>query len=240
MSLEIVNKNSSGQVLPSIPGSWQEFCEAFHLMPSLNHCMSSFITTNLKSSVAKNRTNFLARRFIASSCMFDSFVMKRKATCESMCSLLGLLCVPDVHNMGNCPICYCEGDDMGEGIVKSLRPLMWIGLRDGWTCNLLGMHCWEEVVSYFLINFIEWKPITMYLLVKTGLKSKFIAGFDACSATKNKLSTFSFAQCKHCSTGKKHLTLLFKCQTGEGGSWCAQSFKLISLGRKTGILLLSG
>ena len=39
----------------------------------------------------------------------------------------------DIFEVAPYPICFYEGDGMGEGIVKEIRPILLSGLRKGWT-----------------------------------------------------------------------------------------------------------
>ena len=48
-------------------------------------------------------------------------------------SLLGMLRAGEIFEVAPYPICFYEGDGMGEGIVKEIRPILLSGLRKGWT-----------------------------------------------------------------------------------------------------------
>ena len=47
-----------------------------------------------------------------------------------------MLRAPEMYKRVLHPIDLYEGDNMGEGIVKTLRLHVWSGLRDGWTISL--------------------------------------------------------------------------------------------------------
>ena len=44
-----------------------------------------------------------------------------------------MLRASDIFELAPYPICFYEGDGMGEGIVKEIRPILLSGLRKGWT-----------------------------------------------------------------------------------------------------------
>ena len=82
---------------------------------------------------ARNRLSSLARLYLCIASKLDHFLLKKKPCYLSTFSLLGILCVGDTTELAPFPICFYEGDGIGEGIVKEMRPILLSGLRKGWT-----------------------------------------------------------------------------------------------------------
>ena len=138
------------------------------LLLSLNHCLSSFLSMDLTGQMAKNRVNALSRRFLGISTKFDTFTMKNNPTWETSHSMLGLLRVEEMYDFGTYPMCYYEGDTMGEGIVKSMRPLMWAGLRNGWSVACQSSYYRQCSMTYVgsILDVGDWKKDSRSTLVK--------------------------------------------------------------------------
>ena len=74
--------------------------------------------------------------------------MLKKPSWITTFSLLGMLRIPKTFEIAPFPICFYEGDDMGEKIVKEVRPILLTGLRKGWTLAVQGTHYRMKTLSY--------------------------------------------------------------------------------------------
>jgi hypothetical protein len=110
------------------------------LFKSVHNYGTSFLGTDLSIKKAKNRTFAQARKYLGVSWRLDRIVRPHKTpTYIGTYSLLGMLRAPELFYIPPPPpphaLCYYEGSKMGEGMVKELRPLIPLGLRDSWPQN---------------------------------------------------------------------------------------------------------
>jgi len=95
---------------------------------TLNHYISAVFCQELSGKEGKNRATALARLYLTYTVLIDSHVLNTKHSWLTSYSLLGMLRLPDMYDLAPYPVCFYEGDRMGEGIVKDIRPLVWSGL----------------------------------------------------------------------------------------------------------------
>ena len=97
----------------------------------LNSFLSALFSMDLTGEKAKNRLSSIARMYLCCSSRLDQFLLKKNPSWLSTFSLLGMLRVTDTFHLAPYPICFYEGDCMGEGIVKEIQPILLFGLRKG-------------------------------------------------------------------------------------------------------------
>ena len=114
----------------------------------LNNYISAVFCKDLTGSEGKNRATALARLYLANTVMIDKHVLNTNHSWLTTYSLLGMLRLPDMYDLTPFPLCFYEGDKMGEGIVKDIRPLVWAGLRDGWSKSTLISYYQNFSLSY--------------------------------------------------------------------------------------------
>ena len=86
--------------------------------------------------------------YLAFSSRLDKFLMKTTPSWITTFSLLGMLRSADTFSLAPYPICFYEGDGMGEGIVKEIRPILLPGLRKGWTVAGQGTYYRTQTLTY--------------------------------------------------------------------------------------------
>ena len=114
----------------------------------LNSFLSAMYATDITGPKARHRLYALAKLYLCFSSRLDSFHMNKTATYQATFSLLGMLRVKDTFDLAPYPICFYEGDGMGEGIVKEIRPILLSGLRKGWTVAGQGTYYRRKTLAY--------------------------------------------------------------------------------------------
>ena len=114
----------------------------------LNSFLSALFSMDLTGEEAKNRLSSIARMYLCCSSRLDQFLLKKNPSWLSTFSLLGMLRVTDTFHLAPYPICFYEGDGMGEGIVKEIRPILLSGLRKGWTSAGQGTYYRMKTLRY--------------------------------------------------------------------------------------------
>ena len=119
-----------------------------YMMLVLNAFLSALFAMDITGEKARNRLSSLARLYLCIASKLDLFLLNKKSSWLSTFSLLGLLRVGDTTELAPFPICFYEGDGMGEGIVKEIRPLLLTGLRKGWTMAGQDTYYRMKTLSY--------------------------------------------------------------------------------------------
>ena len=114
----------------------------------LNSFLSALYATDITGEKARNRLYALAKLYLCYSSRLDSFHMNKTPSYQATFSLLGMLRVKDIFNLAPYPICFYEGDGMGVGIVKEIRPILLSGLRKGWTLAGQGTYYRRKTLTY--------------------------------------------------------------------------------------------
>jgi len=104
-----------------------------YMMLVLNAFISALFAMDITGEKARNRLSSLARLYLCIASKLDHFLLKKKPCWLSTFSLLGMLRVGDTTELAPFPICFYEGDGMGEVILKEIRPILLSVLRKGWT-----------------------------------------------------------------------------------------------------------
>ena len=76
--------------------------------------------------------------------------MDMKQSWDSSYSLVGMLRLVEMYHLAPFPSCFYEGDAMGEGIIKDIRPLVLPGLRNGWSKSLIITYYENKALSYLM------------------------------------------------------------------------------------------
>ena len=118
------------------------------MMSVLNSFLSALFAMDITGQKARNRLSSIARLYLCFSTRLDNFLLKKTPSWLSTFSLLGMLRVVDTFQIAPYPICFYEGDGMGEGIVKEIRPILMSGLRKGWTMAGHGTHYRMKTLAY--------------------------------------------------------------------------------------------
>lgn len=116
-----------------------------------NYC-NSLMSTRERSKIAEHRTIAYALIYL---CVLDE-CYKLVHNCEESTehtttyTLLGILRAPTHFDKFVWVRSLYEGGDMGEGIIKTLRPLSPHGIRDGWAMNLIEHYYRRDVMNHLL------------------------------------------------------------------------------------------
>ena len=131
---ELMNMVKASQDLPELQ-KFEPFSgsDMRQMMVVLNSFLSALFATDITGRPARNRLSSIARLYLCFSSRLDKFLLKKNPSWLTTFSLLGMLRAADIFELAPYPICFYEGDSMGEGIVKEIRPILLSGLRRGWT-----------------------------------------------------------------------------------------------------------
>ena len=120
------------------------------LFKTVHNYGCSLLGSDLSFGKARNRTLSQARKYLGISFRLDMIVRPHKTpTYISTFSLLGMLRAPEIFELAPLALCYYEGGDMGEGMVKKLRELLPLGLRDSWAINLHETYYRNQALDFF-------------------------------------------------------------------------------------------
>ena len=112
---ELMLKVKESKDLPEIqefqPFSGKDMRE---MILTLNSFLSALFATDLEGKKAVHRLNSLARQYLSLSARLDQYLMLKKPSWITTFSLLGMLRIPKTFEIVPYPICFYEGDDMGE------------------------------------------------------------------------------------------------------------------------------
>ena len=142
------------------------------MMLALNSFLSAMFATDLKGNKAIYRLNSLARLYLCFSVRIDQYLMHKKPTWITTFSLLGMLRVSQALEVVPYPICLYEGDDMGEGIVKDVRPMLLTGLRKGWSLAAHGTFYRMKTLSYMQDLLLTKDCLDILAVKKRPVRSK--------------------------------------------------------------------
>lgn len=109
--------------------------EIQEMIAVLNCFLSSVFSCDLKGADALHRCMGFSRYYLSLVSKMDAHLGHKTKSWLSSYSLIGFLRIPDLYRIIPYPICLYEGDGMGEGIVKEIRPLTLTGLREGWASS---------------------------------------------------------------------------------------------------------
>ena len=118
------------------------------MMLVLKSFLSALFSMDITGEQARNRLSSVARLYLCYSSRMDHFLLKKSPSWLTTFSLLGMLRVADTFQLAPYPICFYEGDGMGESIVKEIRPLLMSGLRKGWTMAGQGTYYRMKTLTY--------------------------------------------------------------------------------------------
>ena len=146
---ELIDKVMENKNLPELQ-TFKAFSGADmrEMMLVLNCFVSALFATDITGKQAKNRLSALARMYLTFSSRLDMFLMKTTPSWITTFSLLGMLRSADTFSLAPYPICFYEGDGMGEGIIKEIRPIILTGLRKGWTLSGQGTYYRMQTLTY--------------------------------------------------------------------------------------------
>ena len=114
----------------------------------LNSFLSVLFAMDITGKTAMNRLSSLARFYLCLTSRMDKYLMKKSPSWMTTFSLLGMLQIVDTYQLAPYPVCFYEGDGMGEGIIKDIRPILLTGLRKGWTTAGQGTYYRMKTLSY--------------------------------------------------------------------------------------------
>ena len=89
-------------------------------------------------------------------------------------TLLGILRAPNHFRDFVSIRSLYEGGDMGEGIIKSLRPLCPTGIHDGWSLNLIENYYCRNVFTHLLTSVKAVKTPTNKLSTIDNISTSFV------------------------------------------------------------------
>ena len=115
---------------------------------SLNKFVSIVYDKTLTGPLAKNRAKAHAMLYLCNSVVIDLHNMKTKNSWVSNYSVISMLRVAEIYDIAPYPLCFYEGDKLGEGMVKEIRPLVWTGLREGWSCSTQELYYRDLSLNY--------------------------------------------------------------------------------------------
>ena len=116
---------------------------------SLNQFVSIIYDTTLTGPSAINRALAHAMLYLCNTVTIDGHNMKAKHSWMTNYSVVGMLRLPEIFHIALYPLCFYEGDRLGEGMVKEIRPLVWTGLREGWSWSAQQLYFRDQSLNYF-------------------------------------------------------------------------------------------
>ena len=116
-----------------------------------NYCNTLMMENNM-SIFAQNISTAYAMMYLC--CLEHSYKIVHNCIefkqWSTTYTLLGILRAPTHFNHYISIRPFYEGGDMGEGIIKTLRPLSPTGIRDGWTNNLLQNYYQRDILKQMI------------------------------------------------------------------------------------------
>ena len=180
------------------------------MMAVLNSFLSSLFATNITGYRARNRLSSIARLYLCFASRLDNFFLKKNPSWITTFSLLGMLRAADIFELAPFPICFYEGDGMGEGIVKEIRPILLSGLRKGWT--VAGQATYYRTKTLTYMQDMLFTPVALNIITvkKKPIRQdtkvyRFVA--DVEHAMKNK-HPFAFSIFRHLITQEKVVAIV--------------------------------
>ena len=121
-----------------------------------------------------------------------------------------MLRIADTFQVAPYPICFYEGDGMGEGIIKEIRPILLTGLRKGWTMAGQGTYYRMKTLKYMQDMLLTTSSLTLVTSKKKPVRSKtkiykFAADVEHAIQT---LKPFAFSLFTKIITGERVLAIL--------------------------------
>ena len=117
---------------------------------TLNKFVASVYDKDTTGIPALCRASSLARLYLSYTIQLNHHAMDMKQSWDSSYSLVGMLRLIELYHLAPFPSCFYEGDAMGEGIIKDIRPLVLPGLRNGWSKSLIKTYYENKALSYLM------------------------------------------------------------------------------------------
>ena len=180
------------------------------MMVILNSFLSSLFATDITGHIAKNRLSSIARLYLSFTSRLDKFLLKKNPSWLTTFSLLGMLRAGDIFELAPYPICFYEGDGMGEGIVKEIRPILMSGLRKGWTIAGQAAYYRTKTLSYMQDMLFTQVALNIVTAKKKPIRQdtkvyRYVA--DVEHAMENK-HPFAFSVFRHLITEEKVIAIV--------------------------------
>ena len=170
---ELISKVRDKKDLPEVneflPFSGSDMRQMILVM---NAFLSSLFAMDMSGSQSRNRLYSLARLYLCFSSRLDKYLMQKNPSWTTTFSLLGMLRVADTFELAPYPICFYEGDGMGEGIIKEIRPILLTGLRKGWTVAGQETFYRMKTLLYMQDLLLNKHSLSLVLLQKKPVRSK--------------------------------------------------------------------
>jgi len=100
-------------------------------------------------------------------------------------TLLGILRAPEHFDDFYWIRSLYEGADMGEGIIKTLRPLCPTGIREGWALNMINNYYKKKVMSHLITSCHPEESDTCSVLEDSIDETSFVRYGSKCSIRNN-------------------------------------------------------
>ena len=142
------------------------------MMLVLNSFLSALFAMDITGKTAMNRLSSLARFYLCLTSRMDKYLMKKSPSWITTFSLLGMLQIVDTYQLAPYPVCFYEGDGMGEGIIKDIRPILLTGLRKGWTTAGQGTYYRMKTLSYMQELLLSKSSLALVLSQRKPVRSK--------------------------------------------------------------------
>lgn len=161
---------------------------------SKNYC-GSLMACNARSKIAEHRTVAYALNYLCVLNECYTSIHKKEDFSEhtTTYTLLGILRATTHFQKFVWIRCLYEGGEMGEGIIKTLRPLSPHGIKEGWAQNLLQSYYQQDVMNY-LLKICNESEITQQLCCENIINPKKFVRYGtkvAISQTIKELSVLS-------------------------------------------------